>query len=122
MALLSWSSTSLPQAFEVDGFGREPGNNVKTSGTDNGEGRRRRAFTGVPGMMSGVMHMTAAQFASLQTIYGTNLADGVLPFYFPRQPPDAGDDHLCRFAEIWRLVSAPADDQHVVAIKLHILP
>ena len=74
----AWPAT-LPQSPLLDSYSEEAGDNVIRSPMDMGPPKRRRRFTARVDKLNLSYVMTTAQFATFETFWRTDLADGALP-------------------------------------------
>lgn len=86
---------ALPQCFNM-GFSSGLGDGLAEVTPDVGPPIARRRALAVTRPLAGVMRMTLAQKAALQTFYEVTLDMGALPFNFPDQE---GGTVLVRFAK-----------------------
>jgi hypothetical protein len=116
----AWPATLPQNPYAVDGAQyRRPFNAVRTE-MDAGPAKHRRRYTAVPSRLSCTLHLSKAQWATLETFYSTTLAT-VLPFTWV--------DFRTGAAANYRFVDAPAEtylggdgDFWTVELQLERLP
>lgn len=89
--------TSLPQAFQQNGYSQGEGEGRLRTQPDQGPGKVRRRFTAVPKPLTGVMEVTNAQLATLDSFVLNDIQGGSLPFTFP--DPLGGSALLVMFGQ-----------------------
>jgi hypothetical protein len=117
MTIASWPAT-IRQTPDY-GWQETPQRNVVSYKPDVGPPKNRRRSTANGALATGQFSLTSAQYATLMSFYGTDLADGTLPFSWVH--PLTGVTYSWTF-EAEPQLTATAFDWNTVSISLRRLP
>lgn len=112
----------LPQALNQDGFDTEPGDARREMKADNGGRRLDLEASSAPGVMSGMFHLSPAEWVLINQFFDDTLARGVLDFDFPDQIGAGGGPSRCRFIGRPKIQTVLGPDLFVVPVRFEVLP
>ena len=115
----SWPGT-LPQNLQISGNLESMPDGRLKSQTDTGPGKMRPRSSALARPLAGVMFMSAAQLAILDTFVTTTLSLGTLPFTFPATY--GGGTFLVRFGAALPSWANQGADLWAVNMALEVLP
>lgn len=120
MANALWDST-LPQAFQIDGYSETWPNEVVRSAMDVGPDKIRRRGPAIVTIV-GSMIMTQTQVGTLKTFFETTLVGGALPFDWTTYRAEGSVTRTYRFTKPPKFTAVQVLAVWMVALELEQLP